>query len=92
MRVASMCPGQLPGSTAKHPGPARVSGRGKAVLGTWPRCPPSLGTGRAASESQAQAPRFRLDVNLAPSLPKELQGNQDGNSGIFIFQALLTFP
>ena len=45
-------PGQLPGSTAKHVGSANVSGRGRATLGTGPRCPLSLASGRAASEAQ----------------------------------------
>lgn len=32
---ASLFPGQLPGSTAKHVGSAHVVGRGKAVRGAW---------------------------------------------------------
>ena len=58
---------QLPGSTAKHVGSANVSGRGRATLGTWPCCPPSLASGRAASKPKFKAPYSCLDANLAPS-------------------------
>lgn len=48
---ASLCPGQLPGSTAKYLGSAYVLGRGEAVLGAWPCFPLSPYNRRAASES-----------------------------------------
>lgn len=47
-----MCPGQLPGSTAKYLGSAYVLGRPGAVLGAWPCFPLSLYNRRAASESR----------------------------------------
>ena len=65
--AAGMCLGQLPGSTAKHVGSANVSGRGRATLGTWPRYPPSLASGRALLKPKFKAPHSCLDANLAPS-------------------------